>query len=148
MPASACAAFASTRSEMRLMPDTSVTEYIMQMSDGPTYGRTSPDATVDTITFGTPIGSRRIACVASAVPPEPPAETRPPRSRRRATKCSNAIAISVTAVPRSPVNTARSPRGWWRATSRGCTIAGEGLPEVARSTVTVRKPSFSRQLRR
>jgi hypothetical protein len=36
IPASACAAFASTRSEMRLMPETSVTEYIMQMSEGPT----------------------------------------------------------------------------------------------------------------
>ena len=36
MPASACAAFASTRSLMRLMPCTSVTEYIMQISLGPT----------------------------------------------------------------------------------------------------------------
>ena len=36
MPASAWAALESTCSEMRLMPWTSVTEYIMQMSDGPT----------------------------------------------------------------------------------------------------------------
>ncbi len=36
IPASACAAFASTFSEMRLMPEMSVTEYIMQMSEGPT----------------------------------------------------------------------------------------------------------------
>ena len=36
MPASAWAAFDSTRSEMRLMPETSVTAYIMQMSAGPT----------------------------------------------------------------------------------------------------------------
>ena len=36
MPASAWAALARTRSEIRLMPATSVTEYIMQMSDGPT----------------------------------------------------------------------------------------------------------------
>ena len=36
MPASAWAALASTFSEMRLIPETSVTEYIMQMSDGPT----------------------------------------------------------------------------------------------------------------
>ena len=35
-PASACAAFASTFSLIRLMPCTSVTEYIMQMSLGPT----------------------------------------------------------------------------------------------------------------
>ena len=97
--------------------------------------------------MGTPMGSRRMAGVASAVPPDPPAEMRPPRSRRRSTKCSKATAISLTAEPRSPVNTARSPRGWWRATSRGCTMAGDGWPEVARSTVTVRSPSLSRQLR-
>ena len=103
---------------------------------------------MDTITFGTPIGSRRIARVASAVPPEPPAAMSPPRSRRRTTNSSKATAISVTAEPRSPVNTARSPPGWWRATSRGETEAGDGLPEVARSTVTVRSPSFSRQLLR
>ena len=36
IPPRACAAFASTRSEIRLRQDTSVTEYIMQMSDGPT----------------------------------------------------------------------------------------------------------------
>ena len=82
MPASAWAALASTRSEMRLMPATSVTEYIMQMSEGPTYGFTSPEATVETMTLGTPIGRPRMARVASAVPPEPPAEMRPPRSRR------------------------------------------------------------------
>ena len=93
------------------MPCTSVTEYIMQMSLGPTYGRVSPEAIVDTITFGTPIGSARIACVASVVPPEPPAEIRPPRSRRVRMKCSNAIAMPVTALPRSSVNTALSPCG-------------------------------------
>jgi hypothetical protein len=36
MPASAWAALPSTRSEMRLIPDTSVTECIMQMSEAPT----------------------------------------------------------------------------------------------------------------
>ena len=36
IPASACAALASTCSLMRWMPCTSVTEYIMQMSLGPT----------------------------------------------------------------------------------------------------------------
>ena len=63
------------------------------------------------MTLGTPMGRRRIAGVASAVPPEPPAEMSPPTSRRRAMKCSKATAISATAEPRSPVNTARSPRG-------------------------------------
>ena len=103
---------------------------------------------METMTLGTPIGRPRMARVASAVPPEPPAEMRPPRSRRRATNCSNATAISLTAEPRSPVNTARSPLGWCRATSRGWIMAGDGRPDVARSTVTVRTPSFSRQLRR
>jgi hypothetical protein len=63
-------------------------------------------------------------------------------------KRSNAIAIALTELPRSLVNTARSPSGWCRATSRGCTLAGEGRPDVARSTVTTRRPSFSRHWRR
>jgi len=88
-----------------------VTEYIMQMSLGPTYGRTSPEATVETMIFGMPMGSARMAGVASAVPPEPPAEITPPTSRRPARKRSKAMAIAVTALPRSPVRTARSPCG-------------------------------------
>src|SRR5688572_6878536 len=63
-------------------------------------------------------------------------------------KRSNAIAIAVTERPRSLVKTADSPSGWKRATSRGCTLAGDGLPDVARSTVTTRRPSFSRHWRR
>jgi D-alanyl-D-alanine carboxypeptidase/D-alanyl-D-alanine-endopeptidase (penicillin-binding protein 4) len=38
----------------------------------PTHGRTCPDASVETITFGTPIGSARIAAVPIVVPAEPP----------------------------------------------------------------------------
>ena len=82
IPASACAALPSTRSLMRLMPCTSVTACIMQMSLGPTYGRVSPLAMVETITLGTPTGKARMAAVASVVPPEPPAEISPPRSVR------------------------------------------------------------------
>ena len=82
MPANACAALASTCSLMRLMPCTSVTECIMQMSLGPTYGRVSPLAMVLTMSLGTPMGSMRMPAVASVVPPEPPAEMMPPRSRR------------------------------------------------------------------
>ena len=148
MPASACAALASTRSLMRFRPCTSVTEYIMQMSLGPTYGRVSPLAMVDTMTLGTPTGKARMAAVASVVPPEPPAEMRPPRSRRVRMKRSKASAIAATALPRSPLKTPASPWGWWRATSRGCTLAVEVLPLVDRSTVTTRRPSFSRHWRR
>ena len=95
----------------------------MQMSLGPTYGRTSAEATDETISFGMPTGSARIACVASAVPPEPPADTMPPRSRRPSRNRSNAIAMLLTDDPRSPVNTALSPFGWCRAISRGWTFA-------------------------
>jgi hypothetical protein len=96
---------------MRLMPWTSVTEYIMQMSDGPTKRFTSPDATVETMIFGTPTGNRCMAGVASDVPPEPPAEMIPARSRRVTMKRSKASAIARIALPRSPENTARAPFG-------------------------------------
>ena len=49
---------------MRLSPATSVIEYIMAMSAAPTYGATLPEATVDTITLGTPTGS---ACIAGVI---------------------------------------------------------------------------------
>ena len=83
----------------------------MEMSLGPTYGRVSPLAIVETIIFGIPIGSLRIPAVASVVPPEPPAEIIPPISRRVDIKRSNAIAIADTALPRSPLKTTDSPSG-------------------------------------
>ncbi len=92
------------------------------------------------MTFGTPTGSARIAAVASDVPPEPPAEMTPARSRRVSTKRSRASAIALTADPRSPVNTARAPCGWCRATSPGPTSAGDGRCVVATSTVIARMP--------
>ena len=58
----------------------STTEYIIVTSTAPTYGRVSPDATVETISFGTPTGSARIARVAIDEPPEPPS-ARMPSSR-------------------------------------------------------------------
>ena len=63
--------------ENELMPDTSTMEGNMLMSDAPTYGVVSPDAIVETITFGTPIGSCCIAAVAIEVPPDPPIEKMP-----------------------------------------------------------------------
>ncbi len=83
----------------------------MAMSDGPTYMPTSPEATVDTITFGTPTGRARIAGVTSAVPPDPPAPTIPPRSVRVSTNRVSASDIASTDDPRSPVNTAAAPAG-------------------------------------
>ena len=61
IPASAPAAFVMIRAEIRLTPAMSTTEYIIVTSTEPTYGLVSPEATVDTISFGTPIGSWRIA---------------------------------------------------------------------------------------
>jgi hypothetical protein len=148
MPPSACAALASTCSLMRLMPCTSVTEYIMQMSLGPTYGRVSPLAMVETITFGQPIGSARMPAVASEVPPEPPALMMPPRSRRVRTNCSKACAMAVTARPRSPLNTAASPPDGGAPLRAGARWRATACPLVDRSTVTTRKPSFSRHWRR
>ena len=84
MPASACAALPSTCREIRFSPATSVTEYSIAMSDAPTYGATSPEATVDTMTLATPTGSARIAGVINAVPPEPPSPSTPPTSSRAA----------------------------------------------------------------
>ena len=62
-PAIIPAAFVMICAEIRLTPAMSTTEYIIAMSTAPTYGRVSPDATVDTIRLGTPAGSARIACV-------------------------------------------------------------------------------------
>src|SRR3546814_9586396 len=75
MPARAAAPLASTCFEIRFKPCTSVTEYIIRMSEGPTYCPTLPEATVEIITLGRPMGRRRIAGVTIAVPPEPAARS-------------------------------------------------------------------------
>ena len=72
MPAMAWAALPSTTRLIRLSPDTSVTEYIMAMSLAPTNGLTSPAASVETISLGTPTGSARMPLVTMEVPPPPP----------------------------------------------------------------------------
>src|SRR5262249_58915633 len=77
MPISALAPLASTAREIELRPCTSATEYIMVMSAGPTYGPTSPDATEEIMTFGTPTGRVRMPGATSEAAPEPPAEMTP-----------------------------------------------------------------------
>ena len=47
--------------EIEFNPETSTTEGIMTMSLVPTYCEVLPEATVETMTFGTPIGNARIA---------------------------------------------------------------------------------------
>ena len=68
----ACAALARMRRETAFNPATSTTEYIIVMSLESTYGAVLPLATVESISFGSPIGSARMAAVISAVPPLPP----------------------------------------------------------------------------
>ena len=76
-----------------------------------------------------------------------PADMTPPMSRWRTIQRAKAAAIASTALPRSPEKTALAPRGWALATSCGLTSVLDGLPEVERSTVTTRRPSFSRHWR-
>ena len=99
------AAFARIRAEIRLTPAMSTTEYIIDTSTAPTYGRVSPEATVETISFGTPTGSARIAKVTSEEPPDPPSPRIPsslPSACRRFTTSAAPRPIVSTAAPRSP----------------------------------------------
>ena len=77
MPAIAAAASSSTMRLMRLMPAISTTELSIRMSLSPTHGRTWPEASVLTISFGTPIGRARMAAVPMVVPAEPPRASTP-----------------------------------------------------------------------
>src|SRR4051795_12431230 len=72
----------------------STTEYIIVTSAAPTYGRVSPDATVETISLGTPTGRSRIACAAIDELPEPPTAATP---STRPSECSRE---STAAAPR------------------------------------------------
>ncbi len=117
------------------------------MSAGPTYWPTLPEATVEIITLGTPTGRARIAGVASAVPPEPPAEMMPATPSCRRIQRSNASVIAATDAPRSPVKTPAAPRGCQAAISVGGTSAPEGLPEVERSTRRTGSPCSFRMSR-
>ena len=142
MPAIALAALPSTCREMRLRPATSVTEYIIAMSEGPTYGATFDDATVDTISLGTPTGRARMAGVTSAVPPEPPAPMMPESSPACAiTYLVSASDIAATASPRSADRTAAAPSGWCAATSSGVTSAVDTWPVVPTSTKMASEPA-------
>ena len=86
-------------------PAISTTEYISVMSLTSTYGAVLPDAIVDTISFGTPTGSVRIAAVIIAVPPPPPSPSTPsnrPAAKSAGTSAHAPRCIVSTALPRSP----------------------------------------------
>ena len=77
----------------------------------PTYGRVSPRRRVETISFGTPTGSARIACAAIDELPEPPTaagsrRAGPPRAAA-ATISAAPRPIASTAAPRSPASRER-----------------------------------------
>ena len=139
MPASAPAAFAMILAETLFTPAMSTTEYIIVTSTEPTYGLVSPEATVETISFGTPMGSLRIACVTSADPPEPP---RPPIASslpstwRRSTISAAPRAIVSTAAPRSPAaaRDATSAPAAAATSSRVTSGAASGSPTMPAST--------------
>ena len=77
MPATASTALRKMVLEILFSPATSTMEGIMIISLVPTYWETFPEAIVETITLGTPIGSARMAGVTSEVPPDPPQEMIP-----------------------------------------------------------------------
>src|SRR5262245_31714102 len=145
MPATAAAALAMMRAEIWLTPATSTTEYIIVMSTAPTYGRVSPEATVETTSLGTPTGSCCIAYVTSAVPPVPPipttASSRPSSSRRITTAAAPRLMASI-AAPRSPaVANAATSASAASATSSRVTSGGTvGSPTMPPSTRTTSAP--------
>ena len=74
----AAAALLKIRWRIEFTPAMSTTEYIMVMSVSSMYGLMSPEATVDTISLGNPIGHVfRIRAQASEEPELPAAETIP-----------------------------------------------------------------------
>ena len=104
MPAIAPAALVRIREEIWLIPEMSTTEYIIVTSVAPTYGRVSPEATVETMSFGTPTGRSRIACAAIDELPEPPTAAAPSRRPSACSRASTAAAprpMASTAAPRS-----------------------------------------------
>ncbi len=146
----AAAAFARIRSEIALIPAMSTTEYVIDTSTAPTYGRVSPEAIVETISFGTPTGSARIARVAIDVPPEPPSARIPwsrPSSYSRRTTASAPRAIVSTASPRS-VSAARSAPAAAATSAAGTSGSASGGPPLPASTSSTSAPSSRRRPRR
>src|SRR6185312_4122494 len=104
MAATATAALPSTVRDTRLIPATSTTEYISVTSLAPTYGDTSPDAMVETNSFGKPTASPAITAAAIDDPPDPPAASTPwmrPDPAASAITAAAPRAIAATAAPRS-----------------------------------------------
>src|SRR4051794_5911261 len=153
MPAIAPAALVRICAEIWLMPAMSTTEYIIVTSTAPTYGRVSPDASVETISLGTPTGRSRIACAAIDELPEPPTAATPssrPSACSRASTEAAPLPMAATAAPRSP---ARASSEWSappaRATSSRDTSASTcGSPSTPQSTSSTSAPASRTRPRR
>src|SRR6478672_7640387 len=116
------------------------------------YGRVSPEATVETISLGTPTGSARAAAAPIEEFPEPPTQRKPssrPSACRRRTTSAAPRHIASTAAPRSPAarSAARSAPAA-RATSScptSASICGSKTPASTSSTSTPCSRSRSRR---
>ena len=142
MPAIAWAALCRITRLSRFSPARSVTAGIIAMSETSTKGATSPEASVETMSFGRPSGSRRMPAVTIEVPPPPPMPTTPAMSPRPAMKAAKAAPIAATAAPRSSSpSTASAPSGWCAATSAAVTSTGTCAARVPTSTLSTRAPA-------
>ena len=123
----------------------------MAMSASPTNGLVFPEATVERIAFGSPIGSARIAVAATAVPWLPPTATtaasRPARSWSSSSRAAPRPIASIAAA-RSP-----SERSVWRlapaapATAAAPTSARALRPVADSDVVDARRPAGVGQAR-
>ena len=152
MPAIAAAALAKMRRDSELRPATSTTLAARIRSLWPMIDRVSDAAIVETIIFGTPIGSARAAAEAIEVPPEPPIASRP---SRRPSACSCAAitsaprAMVVTALPRSPAAVSAATSAPTAAATSAAGMSGSitGGPAVPQSTRIVSTPAACRRSR-
>ena len=152
IPAKAAAAFNKIFRLIRLIPAMSTTEFSMRMSLSPTHCRTSPEASVLTMTLGTPIGNARIAAVPIVVPADPPSAITPsisPRSKAAKTIAVAPAAACVTAAPRSffaSISSGDEPAAA-NTVSRVTSPGNVGVPMQPVSTTTTSTPSSVRRSR-
>ncbi len=125
----------------------SMTDGISVMSVTSTYCAVLPEASVETISFGTPTGSVRIAAVIIAVPPPPPrpstASMRPSRCRA-GTSAQAPRSIASMAGPRSRAarSAARSAPPARATSAAGTSAANGGSPRTPRSITSVCTPRW------
>ena len=135
----ASAARLSTTRLIRLRPARSVMAGIMMMSDTSTNADVSPEASVETMSFGTPSGRARMPAVAIDVPPPPPMPMIPTMSALVTMNRANAAAIPATASPRSvPERRPGGPNAAMVSAAMSGTIFGGRVPT---STTSGEPPS-------